>query len=152
MLTEKDTGNFNSELPSKAEPVKGNPGQSEAKSAYTSPHSQQFYPLPQSNNAHDARMGTQQYSSTPYKEQTTTTELAKFLARSHLVTGGLNKYDDRPENYLSWKSTFLSTIEGLDLTTNEEIDLLIKWLGEQARRIKDVNIRCTAAGLNMIWS
>ena len=72
------------------------------------------------------------------------------------MTGGLNKFDDRPENYPSWKSTFLSTIAGLGLTTNEEIDLLINWLGAkssvQARRIKVVHIRHPAEGLNMIWS
>lgn len=72
------------------------------------------------------------------------------------MTGGLNRFDDRPENYPSWKSTFLSTIGGLGLTTNEEVDLLIKWLGpessEQARRIKAVNVHCPAAGLDMIWS
>lgn len=33
-----------------------------------------------------------------------TYDLAKFLARNQLVTSGLNKFDDHPENYLAWKS------------------------------------------------
>lgn len=51
---------------------------------------------------------------------------------------------------------FLSTIAGLGLTTNEEVDLVMKWLGpessEQAHRIKAVNVRHPAEGLNLIWS
>jgi len=57
-------------------------------------------------------------------------DLAKFLARNQLVTSGLNKFDDRPENYLAWKSSFLNAIKDLDLTAGEEFDLLIRWLGE----------------------
>lgn len=59
------------------------------------------------------------------------------------------------ENYWAWKSAFSSTIEGLDLTAAEELDLLVKWLGkessEHARRIKSVHIKHPAAGLRMTW-
>ncbi|KAK2844932.1 hypothetical protein Q5P01_011591 [Channa striata] len=86
----------------------------------------------------------------------TTGNLARFLAKSQLLTGGLTRFDDKPENYLSWKVTFQSTIADLGLTANEEINLLIKWLGpessEQARRLKAVNIRHPSAGLYMIWT
>lgn len=71
------------------------------------------------------------------------------------MTSGLNKFDDRPENYLAWKSSFLSAIKNLDLTAGEEFDLLIRWLGresaEHARRIKSVNVRNLLAGLELIW-
>ncbi|KAJ8346861.1 hypothetical protein SKAU_G00282620 [Synaphobranchus kaupii] len=86
----------------------------------------------------------------------TTSDLARFLAKSQLVTGGLTKFDDKPENYLSWKATFQSTIADLGLTASEEVNLLIKWLGpessEHARRVKAVNIRHPSAGLGMIWT
>ncbi|XP_067282638.1 uncharacterized protein [Pseudorasbora parva] len=84
-----------------------------------------------------------------------TYDLAKFLARNQLVTSGLNKFDDRPENYLAWKSSFLNAIKNLDLTAGEEFDLLITWLGkdsaDHARRIKSVNVRNLPAGLEVIW-
>lgn len=48
------------------------------------------------------------------------------------MTGGLTKFDDRSENYLSWKATFQSTILDLSLTASEEINLLIKWLGPES--------------------
>lgn len=84
-----------------------------------------------------------------------TTNLARYLARSQLVSSGLTKFDDRPENYLSWKSSFLNTIDDLQLKAGEEIDLLIKWLGpessEHALRIKSVNVKNPSAGLDLIW-
>ncbi|KAL4000683.1 acetylcholinesterase [Sarotherodon galilaeus] len=67
----------------------------------------------------------------------------------------LSKFDDKPENYLSWKATFQSTVRDLGLKATEEINLLIKWLGpessEHAKRLKAVNIKHPPAGLNMIW-
>lgn len=84
-----------------------------------------------------------------------TSDLAKYLARSQLVSSGLTSFDDKPDNYLSWKGSFINTIEGLDLKASEEMDLLIKWLGaesaEHARRIKSVNVRNPSAGLCLIW-
>ncbi|XP_055017007.1 uncharacterized protein LOC129411103 [Boleophthalmus pectinirostris] len=93
--------------------------------------------------------------SSPNNADNTTSDLARFLAKSQLVTGGLTKFDDKPDSYLSWKATFQSTIRDLGLTASEELNLLIKWLGpessEHAKRIKAVNIKFPDAGLNMIW-
>lgn len=85
----------------------------------------------------------------------TTSDLARFLAKSQLVSGGLSKFDDKPESYLRWKATFQSTIRDLGLTASEEMNLVIRWLGpessEHAKRLKAVNIKHPPAGLNMIW-
>ncbi|XP_038160221.1 uncharacterized protein LOC119795998 [Cyprinodon tularosa] len=97
----------------------------------------------------------QQEQSPNKNADTTTSDLARFFAKSQLVTGGLSKFDDMPENYLSWKATFEHTIRDLSLTASEEMNLLIKWLGpessEHAKRLKAVNIRNPPAGLHMIW-
>ncbi|KAI4883909.1 hypothetical protein NFI96_021124 [Prochilodus magdalenae] len=87
--------------------------------------------------------------------RTTGADLAKFLARSQLITTGLTKFDDKVENYWAWKSSFSNAVKGLELTEAEELDLLVKWLGressEHVRRIKSVHIRHPAAGLKMAW-
>lgn len=71
------------------------------------------------------------------------------------MTSWLNKFDDCPENYLAWKSSFLNAIKNLDLTAGEEFDLMIRWLGrdsaDHAYRIKSVNVRNLPAGLELIW-
>jgi hypothetical protein len=73
-------------------------------------------------------------------DTSTANDLARYLARSQLVTSGLTNFDDKPENFWAWKSTFYRAITGLGLSAGEELDLLNKWLGkessEQARRLK----------------
>ncbi|XP_037503363.1 uncharacterized protein LOC119378234 [Rhipicephalus sanguineus] len=87
------------------------------------------------------------------------TELAgvlKFLCRRDLVSGGLTKFDDQPENYRAWKSSFKGVTRDLGLSPREELDLLIKWLGPrsatQAQRLKSVHVEDFAAGLNTVWN
>ncbi|XP_034076932.1 uncharacterized protein LOC117549272 [Gymnodraco acuticeps] len=90
-----------------------------------------------------------------YDRTPTNHDLAKCLARNQLLTTGLSTFDDKPENYWAWKSSFKSAIAGLDLTAGEELDLLSRWLGressEHVRRLKAANIRCPPAGLSMAW-
>ncbi|XP_056400351.1 uncharacterized protein LOC130294492 [Hyla sarda] len=106
----------------------------------------------------------QPYQPQPYPEFTPrkyspdaarATEVARFLMRREIVSAGLMKFDDRPENYWAWKSSFLSGTQDLDLTDREKLDLLVKWLGpestEQAQRIRSVHVHDAAAGLAMVW-
>lgn len=53
--------------------------------------------------------------------------------RRAVVTSGLTEFDDHPDNYWAWKSSFQSVIDELTLTSREELDLLIKWLGQHLR-------------------
>ncbi|XP_076861369.1 uncharacterized protein LOC143514271 [Brachyhypopomus gauderio] len=83
-------------------------------------------------------------------------DIAKFLIRSQLVTSGLSRFNDQPENYLSWKATFTSVLQDLDISANDEVDLLIKWLGPEssqlARRMKSVSIGHPSTALRLIWT
>ncbi|XP_054652021.1 uncharacterized protein LOC129192244 [Dunckerocampus dactyliophorus] len=84
-----------------------------------------------------------------------TNDLARYLARSRLVTSGLTTYDEQPLNYWAWKISFRSAIIDLDLTEREELNLLSKYLGkesaEQVKRIAAVNVRNPPLGLVMAW-
>lgn len=72
-----------------------------------------------------------------------------------MVSSGLLKFDDRPENYWAWKSSFLDVTRGLDLSAREEFDRLIKWLGpqsaSQAMRIRSAHVHRPLAGVQMVW-
>lgn len=72
-----------------------------------------------------------------------------------MVSTGLLQFDDKPENYWSWKASFLSATRDLNLSAREELDLLTRWLGaessEQAKRICAVHAFNPAAGVNMVW-
>lgn len=71
------------------------------------------------------------------------------------MSAGLLQFDDKPENYWSWKSSFLSATKDLNLSAREELDLMTKWLGaessEQAKRIRAVHVLNPAAGVHMVW-
>lgn len=75
--------------------------------------------------------------------------------RRELVSTTIQKFDDEPQNYRRWKSSFLNVIKDLSLSPREELDLLIKWLGpqssEQARRVSAAQIYNVAASLEMVW-
>lgn len=72
-----------------------------------------------------------------------------------MVSAGLLQFDNKPENYWSWKASFLSSTKDLSLSAREELDLLTKWLGaesaEQAKRIRAVNVLNPTAGVAMVW-
>lgn len=111
---------------------------------------------------HGSQLGSSQPGSFQFQQQyavsgnpgtqTTTLDLVKCMARLQLVTTGLTVFDDKPENYWAWKSSFQGAIDNLDLSPREELDTLIKWQSsEHARRIKAVNLRDPYRALRMVW-
>lgn len=82
-------------------------------------------------------------------------DFAKFLARRELVTTGLTKFDDTPENIRAWRSSFLNATQGLGISYSEELDLLVKWLGkessEHVKRIRAVHVTNPEAALQLSW-
>ncbi|XP_048035615.1 uncharacterized protein LOC125261089 [Megalobrama amblycephala] len=125
----------------------------EANSQNTIPHYSQPTNCSTSNRYYSPNVGNEPHAAK--RENSEIFNLAKFLARRDLLTAGLIKFDDKPENYLAWKSTFSNAIEDLDLKPCEELDLLTKWLVpesvEHARRIRSVHINYPAVGLSRIW-
>ncbi len=70
--------------------------------------------------------------------------LAQYLARRELVTSGLYQFDDKPENYHAWYSSFISATNEVGLTPIQELDLMTRWLGkesgQQVKRIRSVHV------------
>ncbi|XP_030209647.1 uncharacterized protein LOC115541880 [Gadus morhua] len=84
-----------------------------------------------------------------------TEHLARYLARRDLVSTSLYQFDDKPENYLAWQSSFSNATTGLGLTTTEMLDLLIKWLGTESvkhiKRIRSVYVGNPDVALKKAW-
>ncbi len=72
-----------------------------------------------------------------------------------MVTSGLLKFDDCPEIYWARKASFVNSTRELNLTTREELDLMVKWLGkessEQVKRIRSVYVLNATAAIRMAW-
>ncbi|XP_060787651.1 uncharacterized protein LOC132892997 isoform X2 [Neoarius graeffei] len=82
--------------------------------------------------------------------------MARYLARREIVSTGLKEFDDSPETYRAWRSSFLNAIYDLNLSASEELDLLTKWLGRESssyvRRLRAVHIGNAHAALQMVWA
>ncbi|XP_062592960.1 uncharacterized protein LOC134254474 [Saccostrea cucullata] len=82
-------------------------------------------------------------------------EFSKFLLKKELLMSRLKNYNDKPESFAAWKATFQSVMRELDVSTEEEVDLLIKYLGPEsskhANSIKTANFSNPAKGLSRIW-
>ncbi|XP_030580342.1 uncharacterized protein LOC115776718 [Archocentrus centrarchus] len=68
---------------------------------------------------------------------------AQYMARRDLITSGLYQFDDKPENYRAWYSSFTSATGEVQLSPIQELDLMTKWLGkessDQVKRIRSVH-------------
>ncbi|RXN31543.1 hypothetical protein ROHU_004747 [Labeo rohita] len=97
-----------------------------------------------------AQPDTRYYSQS---QATPMLDFAKFIARRELVTTGLTKFDDNPENFRAWESSFVNATKDLQLSASEELDLLVKWLGKESsdhvRRIRAVYVTNPQAALQM---
>lgn len=80
---------------------------------------------------------------------------AQYMARRDLIISGLYQFDDRPENYRAWCSSFTSATAEVQLTPIQELDLMTKWLGressDQVKRIRSVYVNNPTLALRKAW-
>ncbi|KAL1254895.1 hypothetical protein QQF64_012956 [Cirrhinus molitorella] len=127
-------------------------------SPYNLPHSTQYTAFKASPHRDPASKKYTVHSDMQHYSQSQATpmlDFAKFIARRELVTTGLNKFDDNPENFRAWESSFVNATQDLQLLASEELDLLVKWLGKESsdhvRRIRAVYVSNPQAALQLSW-
>ncbi|XP_077389538.1 uncharacterized protein LOC144026608 [Festucalex cinctus] len=80
---------------------------------------------------------------------------AQYMARRDLITSGLYQFDDRPENYRAWYSSFTGATAEVQLSPTQLLDLMTKWLGkessEQVKRIRSVYVNNPLFALRKAW-
>ncbi|CAC5374711.1 unnamed protein product [Mytilus coruscus] len=61
-----------------------------------------------------------------------------------LLTSRFHKFDDCPENYVSWKDTFKCVENEISATAAEELDLLLQYTGLQSsKQVKSIKVANT---------
>ena len=84
------------------------------------------------------------------------TDFSKYLLRKDLVVSRLTCFDDKPENYRAWRASFKSVISDLEVSASEEIDLLVKHLGNESKKhaisLRSVYVNNPKNGCVKIWS
>lgn len=109
----------------------------------------------EAKNENDVKRTSLNLSSQYVPETQVSSDLTKYLIRREMVSSGLLKFDDCPENYWAWKASFVNSTRELNLTAREELDLMVKWLGkdssEQVKRIRSVHVLNATAAISMAW-
>lgn len=77
--------------------------------------------------------------ATPNSVAPETEHLAWYLVFRDLVSTSLYQFNDKPESYRAWHSSFHNATSDIGLTANEMLDLLVKWLGsESGKHVKRI--------------
>lgn len=96
-----------------------------------------------------------QFSQAAKHDAPATEHLARYLARRDLLSSCLYQFDDKPENFRAWKSSYNNATLGLGLTAIEELDLMTRWLGresgEYVKRLRSAHITNPATALRKAW-
>ncbi|CAC5374732.1 unnamed protein product [Mytilus coruscus] len=83
-------------------------------------------------------------------------DFTKFLMKKDLLTSRFHKFDDCPENYVSWKDTFRCVVNEISATAAEELDLLLQYTGlqssKQVKSIKVANAGNPSCALGWAWN
>ena len=82
-------------------------------------------------------------------------ELSRLVLRRELVQMRLSPFSDKPEQFPAWQDGFLSVVRELMVSPREELDLLIKNLGQEskpaAEALRAANHYDPQRGLTLVW-
>lgn len=94
-------------------------------------------------------------ASAPHPAQNQLAEFTRFLLKKDLLMSRLKNFSDRPESYSAWKATIKSVTKELQVFTEEEIYLMIKYLGPESSKhaysINIFNVNNPTRGLQRVW-
>ena len=79
----------------------------------------------------------------------------EFLARRELISKKIEKFDDRPENYHTWKGSLENMIKGVNLSPSEQLSLIIEHTTNESKRLvqrlRNAYIENPGEGLKQVW-
>ncbi|XP_077137169.1 uncharacterized protein LOC143797013 [Ranitomeya variabilis] len=76
--------------------------------------------------------GAPQANTVTRSEGSDMSEFARFMVSRELISTSFSKFDNRAENYRAWKATFKATIADLNLSAEQELDLMVKCVGPES--------------------
>ncbi|MES9882937.1 MAG: hypothetical protein ABW185_18875 [Sedimenticola sp.] len=98
----------------------------------------------------------QPFYPSPFDQfQSPNVELNRYLFKKDLLLSRLTHFNDKPENYMIWRSSFTSVMTELRVSPSEELDLLVKWLGNESTKyaisIRASNANNPEVALHRLW-
>lgn len=82
-------------------------------------------------------------------------DLTRFLMKKDLLLSRFIVFNEQPESFPVWKSSFLNISRDMGVNPREELDLLLNWLGpdstKHAQSIRIANASHPAEALRKVW-
>ena len=79
----------------------------------------------------------------------------EFMARRELISNKIEKFDDRPENFHTWKGSFNNMIKGVNLSPSEQLSLMIENTTNESKRLvqrlRNAYIENPEEGIKEAW-
>ena len=89
------------------------------------------------------------------QQHTFMSAMRKFMVKKYILKLRLSKFTNTPGTFVSWKTTFQSILQELEVLSLEELDLLQQYLrpesGRYAVSIRAANLHNPARGVETIW-
>ena len=79
----------------------------------------------------------------------------QFMAQRELITNKMEKLDDRPENFNTWKAAFKNMTNDVNITASEELALMLEYTTSETKRhvqrLRNAYIENPTAGVRESW-
>ena len=79
----------------------------------------------------------------------------EFTARRELISNKTEKFNDRPENYPTWRGSFKNMIAVVKISPSEQLSLIIEYTTKEskrlAQRLRNAYIDNPGEGLKEVW-
>ncbi|XP_070198818.1 uncharacterized protein [Littorina saxatilis] len=122
---------------------------------FTSVHSSARF-INNNNNSNNSNNSNAKFNrSSSYNCNHPHEELSKFLLKKDLLLNRLSVFNEEPGAFPAWKISFKSVMVELGTTPQEELDLLVKYLGPEsgryARSMQSSSAGNPRNGLQLLW-
>ena len=73
--------------------------------------------------------------STSNSDQSVIKSYIEFMARRELIANNVEKFDNNPENFHTWKLTFKNMTKNISITPSEELSLIIEYTTNDSKKL-----------------
>ena len=80
----------------------------------------------------------------------------EFMARREVITKKVQKFDDEPENFHTWETSFKTMLKDIAISPEEELSLLSEYTSKESRKLvqklRNACIQNPAKGVEEVWT
>ena len=94
--------------------------------------------------------------STSNSDQSVMKSYIEFMARQELIANKIEKFDNNPENFHTWKLSFKNMIKNISITPSEELSLIIEHTTNDSKKLvqklRNAYISNPERGVTEVWT